>query len=242
MISETIIHRCPSCSSTDIIRNGTNRCGNPQCHCKNCGAYRTLNPKKGYSPDERKKVLSACRERVSMRGVQRIFGVCRRTLSVRLKQEATRLPPLKETLLPYKPGDTLELDELCGFVSRRKNKRWLWIALCRRTRQVIAFVIGDRGILSCRKLWRKIHEDYRRAWTFSDFWKAHESVFPKETHQSVGRETGETAHVERWNNTLRQSLGRFVRKTLSFSKSDTFHHISVRWFINLYNSGLSLTT
>jgi len=37
-----------------------------------------------------------------------------------------------------------------------------------------------------------------RAWhTFSDFWDACEKVFPKETHRSVGKETGETCHMER---------------------------------------------
>jgi IS1 family transposase len=34
----------------------------------------------------------------------------------------------------------------------------------------------------------------------------------------VGKETGQTAHVERLNNTIRQRFSRFVRKTLSFSK------------------------
>jgi len=37
--------------------------------------------------------------------------------------------------------------------------------------------------------------------------------------QQWARETGETVHVERWNNTLRQRLARFVRMMLSFSKS-----------------------
>jgi hypothetical protein len=42
-------------------------------------------------------------------------------------------------------------------------------------------------------------------------------------HTAVGKETGETAHVERWNNTLRQRLACFVRMTLSFSKSVLMH-------------------
>jgi len=37
-------------------------------------------------------------------------------------------------------------------------------------------------------------------------------------HLSVGKEIGETAHMERWNNTLRQRVGHMVRKALSFSK------------------------
>lgn len=51
----------------------------------------------------------------------------------------------------------------------------------------------------------------------------------------MGKETGETAHVERWNNTLRQRLGRFVRRTLSFSKSDEYHEAALKVFIHEYN-------
>jgi len=56
------------------------------------------------------------------------------------------------------------------------------------------------------------------------------------THITVwAKRRGRTAHVERWNNTLRQRLGRFVRKTLSFSKSDTFHELALKLFIHDYN-------
>jgi insertion element IS1 protein InsB len=44
------------------------------------------------------------------------------------------------------------------------------------------------------------------------------AVIPKKQHGAVDKETGETAHIERFNNMIRQRLGRFVRKTLSFSK------------------------
>ncbi len=48
----------------------------------------------------------------------------------------------------------------------------------------------------------------------------------------------------RWYNTLRQRLARFVRKTLSFFKSDVYHHIVLKWFITEYNleQRSSLTT
>jgi IS1 family transposase len=54
--------------------------------------------------------------------------------------------------------------------------------------------------------------------------------------EQVGKETGETAHMERWNNTLRQRLGRFVRKSLSSSKCihRLKNHLLV--FIHRYNS------
>ena len=77
----------------------------------------------------------------------------------------------------------------------------------------------------------------------SDFWEAYALVFPEETHHSVGKESGQTNHMERWNNTLRQWNARYVRKTLSFSKKDFFHELVTRLFIIRYNlDKLSLTT
>jgi IS1 family transposase len=66
-------------------------------------------------------------------------------------------------------------------------------------------------------------------------------VIPSEQHTAAGKETGLTAHVERWNNTLRQRLGRFVRKSLSFSKSETMHEICLRLFLHDYNRLLALS-
>ncbi|HXG85378.1 MAG TPA: IS1 family transposase [Pyrinomonadaceae bacterium] len=51
------------------------------------------------------------------------------------------MPELSETLVVPQEAPTLELDELWSFVLKKANKRWIWIALCRQTRQVVAFVI-----------------------------------------------------------------------------------------------------
>lgn len=137
-------------------------------------------------------------------------------------------------MLPADSADVLELDELWSFVHCKANARWLWVALCRRTRQVVAWFTGDRSADSCRALWQAIPEAYRQAHTYSDFWQAYASVFG-ENHQAVGKESGQTAHIERRNNTLRQRLGRFVRKSLAFSKKDEFHRIALQLFIHEYN-------
>jgi insertion element IS1 protein InsB len=63
---------------------------------------------------------------------------------------------------------------------------------------------------------RKLH---RVNLLHSDFWGAYQKVIPQDQHEATGKEEGETCHVERWINTLRQGLSGFVRKTLSFSKS-----------------------
>jgi insertion element IS1 protein InsB len=174
------------------------------------------------------------------------LSASRVTLSpVGSKKEMT-LPELSETLVEPDPAEpatsVLELDELWSFVLKRANKRWVWIALCRATRQVVAYTVGDRSAATCRKLWEQIPANYRAAHCYSDFWEAYSVVIPTEQHTAAGKETGLTAHVERWNNTLRQRLGRFVRKSLSFSKSDAMHELCLRLFLHDYNLSVALSS
>jgi len=225
------------CGSTNIVKNGTDYKGDQKFHCRDCGAYGTLEPYGHSYPDAFKEfALRIYLERASMRGVARILGIARQTLARWITEAASRLPDLADTLEEARPDDLLELDELWSFVLKKSNKRWVWIALCRRTRQVVAYFIGDRSETSCRELWKRIPESYRQCCSFSDFWEAYRKVFSEETHQCVGKESGETAHVERWNNTLRQRLARFVRKTLSFSKSDAYHEAVLQLYLHYYNT------
>ncbi len=124
---------------------------------------------------------------------------------------------------------------LWSFVGCKRNKRWVWLAVCKQTKQVVACVIGGRGIDTCRKLWSNIPESYKQSIVFSDFWEAYQAVIPDEQHQAVGKDSGLTAHVERFNNTIRQRLARFIRKTLSFSKSEHMHLICLHMFLVRYN-------
>jgi insertion element IS1 protein InsB len=171
------------------------------------------------------------------------LSVSRATPSLVGSKKETTLPELSETLIdpPLPAAIALELDELWSFVTKRANKRWIWIALCRATRQVVAYVVGDRSRATCQKLWEQIPAKYRAAHCYSDFWEAYSLVIPAEQHTAAGKESGFTAHVERWNNTLRQRLGRFVRKSLSFSKSDAMHELCLRLFLHDYNNSLALS-
>jgi len=152
------------------------------------------------------------------------------------------LPELSDTLREPDPLDPaardLELDELWSFVLKRARKRWVWIALCRATRQVVAYFIGDRSRESCRKLWARIPAAYSGGRCFTDCREAYSLVIPAGQHTAAGKQSGFTSRVERWNNTLRQRLARFVRKTLSFSKSERMHEICLRLFLHRYNLSL----
>ena len=102
--------------------------------------------------------------------------------------------PLKRRYQPVecKKIPVLEVDELRSFVFRRKDKVWVWIAMNRETREIVASTCGDRTENTCR--------------IFSDYWSAYQAVIPSEQQRPVGKETGEAAHIERWNNTLTETV------------------------------------
>jgi insertion element IS1 protein InsB len=79
------------------------------------------------------------------------------------QKKVAGLPTLSETLLEVE-RPVLELDELPSFVLKKARKCWVWPALCRQTRQVVAFVVGDRSAQTCRRLWQAIPEAFRGAY------------------------------------------------------------------------------
>jgi hypothetical protein len=50
--------------------------------------------------------------------------------------------------------------------------------------------------------------------------------YPANGRSAVGKETGKTSYIERFNCTLRQRVSRLVCKTLSFSKKLENHKVS----------------
>ena len=90
MIQKT--YSCRQCQSENIIKNGHNASGNQQYHCKDCGTYGVLDPEpQGYSEEKKREIIRAYHERGSMRGIERIFGVSRNTLSRWLKKRDTSM-------------------------------------------------------------------------------------------------------------------------------------------------------
>ena len=140
-----------------------------------------------------------------------------------------------DTLLPAKNGDVLELDELWSFVGAKAQQLWLWVALCRRTRQIVAWTLGDRSQQSASDLRASLPKGYRSRATRIDLWDAYAAAFPARTHRCCGKHEGETCYVERWFGTLRARLSRLVRRTYSFSKNAENHLDAIHLFVTTYN-------
>jgi insertion element IS1 protein InsB len=81
---------------------------------------------------------------------------------------------------------------------------------------------------------------YRQcAVAYTDFWEAYAAVLPSKRHRAVGKESGQTSHIERTNNTLRQRVARLVRKTLSFSKKQANHDGAIWFYIHHHNATIA---
>ena len=128
-----------------------------------------------------------------------------------------------------------------SFVGKKQQKYWIWLALDVDTREIVGLYVGDRSEVGARQLWASLPPLYCQcAVASTDFWQAYDMVFPSKRHHAVGKETGNTSYIERFNCTLRQRVSRLVKKTLSFSKKVENHLGAIWLFIHHYHSSLQL--
>jgi len=77
---------CRFCQSRNVIRHGRAE-GVQRYRCHDCGRTFRTDPGSAAHPERfRAQVLAAYQERPSMRGITRVFGVSRQTVSVWLKK------------------------------------------------------------------------------------------------------------------------------------------------------------
>ena len=235
MLSVTKIEKCPYCSSENIIKNGFTRQGNQRVLCHDCDKSRVVHRKFSHDFDF-EAVRRSFLERMSLCGVSRVFLISYYQVYKELNICFLLLPNFKSPVIENKQlTDVIEFDELCGFCQNKKNKPWIWAAISRNTRQIVAYVIGDRSELTFKRLLRKIPIEYLKCQSYSDYWKSYGILKAKGNHQQVGKESGQTKHIERYWATLRARITRYVRKSLSFSRKLRYHHLVTKMFIVDYN-------
>lgn len=121
-----------------------------------------------------------------------------------------------------------------SFVGKKANKVWFWLAMDVATRRIIGLHIGNRVSEDAAKLFESIPDTYNKNATFiADKMDSYTSNFPGILQ--VYKHSGLTNHIERFNCTMRQRIGRLVRKTLSFSKKLSNHIGAIWYFIHHYN-------
>ena len=235
---------CPYCLSEKIVKNGSNSANTPKFLCRSCNRQFVENPKKRPITNETKQLIDKLLlERIPLAGIVRVLNVSEQWLQDYVN-ELYRKTPREVTVMEKFDHSTvtLECDELWSFSEKKEHKQWVWLALDRNTREVAGVYIGDRSGDSAQQLWNSLPPQYQQnATCYTDFWQAYQCAIPSEQHHSVGKETGLTNHIERFNNTLRQRVSRLVRETLSFSKKLENHIGAIWYFIHHYNEQIRLS-
>ena len=234
---------CPGCGSTQFKNNGHIHGGKQNHQCKACGRQFVASAEdRSISYEQRTLIEHLLRERISLRGICRAVGVSLTWLLHFMGGRFAACPDHLHVQLLGSPTDVVirqleaEADEMWSFVMKKANKQWIWIAMDAKTRQIIAFHVGDRSRDSARELWATIPLVYREQATFhTDQYDAYEGVIPAERHKAITKKARKTNHIERFNNTLRQRISRLVRETLSFSKKLANHIGAIKYFICHYN-------
>lgn len=235
--------RCPQCGSTCYKKNGHLPTGKQNYRCQRCGRQFVRQAEDcQITPEQRALIKRLLQERLSLRGICRAVEVSLPWLLSFVAACYEAAPDDLNIQLPEQPQNVIvqrldvEGDELWSFVGKKSNPPWLWLALEVRTRQVIAFYLGDRSRKSARQLWRKIPAVYRDHATFyTDGCASYQDVIPQNQHQAITKRSRKTNHIERLNCTLRQRVSRLVRATLSFSKKLDNHIGAIKYFLCHYN-------
>ncbi|NJK35898.1 MAG: IS1 family transposase [Oscillatoriales cyanobacterium SM2_2_1] len=233
---------CPRCQSTQIIKYGHTHYGKPRFRCQDCGRqFVEQATRQPIDETTRQLIDKLLLERLALAAIARVTGVSQRWLQLYVNQKFHQIPKAVEVTFKKKGRLTLQLDEVWSFVSSKKNKQWVWLAIDADSREIVGVLVGDRSRQGAKGLWQSLPAIYRQcAVCYTDFWEAYEQVLPSKRHRAVGKDAGKTSYIERLNNTSRQRVGRLVRKTLSFSKK-LINHIGAIWyFVHHYNASLHL--
>jgi IS1 family transposase len=153
--------------------------------------------------EQRTMVEHLLHERISLRGICRAVGISLTWLLHCMVERFAACPDDVHVRLPPRPTDVVirqleaEAEEMWSFVTKA-NKQWIWIAMDAKSRQIIAFHVGDRSRNSAKGLWAKIPLVYReQATSHTDQYDAYTGVIPAERHKAITKQARKTNHIER---------------------------------------------
>lgn len=178
-------------------------------------------------------------ERISLRRIARCLKVSISWLQKYVNNLLRSISSQFRSLEPVDSDIEIECDELWSFVKSKENPVYIWLAIARKSREIIGFSLGDRSRKSALEFWESLPEIHRNTGKFyTDLWDSYLDVIPASRHYPSDKKTGQTTRIERFNNTLRHRCSRLVRRNLAFSKNFFNHEGAIVYFIHHYNHAI----
>ena len=212
---------CPKCQHPHFVKNG---CVNEKQRykCKACNYQWTEKTHRGRPvADQALAVFLYCHG-LSMNAIAKILRASPSTILRWIRHFGIQHahPPGPQT-----DAVMLELDEMWHYL-KKKQKRWIWKALCRDTGALIAWECGHRDKATLKKLIQRLENWSVRVY-YTDDWQVCRSVIPTE---KLVQTKAETHGIERNNARMRHWFGRFKRKSIIISKSVEMVNLTVALF------------
>jgi insertion element IS1 protein InsB len=153
--------KCPSCGSTEIVKNGSQANGKPKNKCKKCGRQFVENPKKGRISEETKELIDKLLlEKLPLSAIARVTGVSEQWLQSYVNKKYDNIAKKVEVSKKSKGRLTIECDEVWSYVGNKNNKQWIWLAIDRDTGEIVGMAIGDRSYQTAQQLLRQAQHKY----------------------------------------------------------------------------------
>ena len=227
------------CHFKAYLKNGFIHNGKQKYACKDCGRQFIDNPQNKSIPQHLCDMLDKLLlEKIPIAGISRVTEISEPWLQCYVNR---KYESVSNAIDRSKKGHlTVECDGIWSLVETKSNKQLIWLVIDRDSREIVWMHVGNRDRTGAKALWNSLPPIYRQcAVCYTDLWSAYEQIIPSKRHCAVGKESGKTNHIERFNLTLRQRVSRLVRKTLSFSKKIE-NHIGAIWnFIHHYNARIA---
>ena len=159
--------KCPKCQSGVIKKNGTIHNGKQKYECLSCHRQFVENPENKMVSDETKeRVRRALLERVSLEGLCRIFDVSMPWLLQFMEKIYKELPEDLNITVSSQNKEVVviatQIDEMWSYVGNKQNQQWLWMVIDVKSRQILAFHVGDRSKNSGEILMKKLPEELKK--------------------------------------------------------------------------------
>ncbi len=194
-----------------MIKYGKTKSGNQRYICKLCKKTRVENYiYHAYKSDINKNIILFTKEGLGIRSTARILKISTTTL---LKRIITIAKNIHQPIISK--GKTYEVDEMCTYISHKRNFIWLVYALEKDSKNIVSFNVGKRTNKTLSRVVETLQLSEAKR-IFTDRLKNYKYLIDERLH-SVKRFG--TNHIERKNLTLRTHLKRLNRRTICFSKS-----------------------
>lgn len=134
-----------------------------------------------------------------------------------------------------------------SFVGSKKNQQWVWLAPDVDSREIVGVFIGDASRQSFAnaldnqlRSFGNPYQQFTASARFATpiFGRLINRCYRVSAIEQLGKKPAKRVTQSRFNNTLRQRVGRLVRKTLSFSKKLSNHIGAIWYFVHYYNASL----